>query len=149
MTRDKNRMDVIEFFDSTDAWRYNEHSARSVTLHKSITGQSARGRGRMYAVIETGGKQYRVEVGQTVDVELLNASVGDQVALERVLLVADEDTTRVGQPTLTGASVAATVVEHTRGPKTISFKYTPKKRYRRKTGHRQDYTRLHIDDIRA
>ena len=103
----------------------------------------------MYAVIETGGKQYRVEVGQTVEVELLDASVGDQVALERVLLVADGDTTRVGQPTLTGASVAATVVELTRGPKTISFKYTPKKRYRRKTGHRQDYTRLRIDDIRA
>ncbi|MFH1086295.1 MAG: 50S ribosomal protein L21 [Chloroflexota bacterium] len=103
----------------------------------------------MYAVIETGGKQYRVEVGQTIDVERLEAGVGDPVTLERVLLVSDDATTRVGQPTLVGASVAATVVEHTRGPKLIAFKYKAKERYRRKLGHRQDYTRLRIDDIRA
>ena len=101
----------------------------------------------MYAIIETGGKQYKVSVGQTIDVELLEASVGDRVELERVLMVAGGDTVQVGQPALGAAKIWATVVEHRRGPKLIIFKYRAKQRYRRKTGHRQHYTRLRIDEI--
>jgi large subunit ribosomal protein L21 len=103
----------------------------------------------MYAVVETGGKQYRVKVGQTVEVERLAANVGDTIELGRVLLVSDEETTHVGRPVVEGAKVAATVVEHGRGPKVIIFKYRAKQHYRRKNGHRQDFTRLRIDDISA
>jgi len=103
----------------------------------------------VYAVIETGGKQYKVMVGETVDVELLGANIGDKVELGRVLMVADEGNVRIGQPTVEGAKVSATVLDEVRGPKVIIFKYRAKERYRRKAGHRQDYTRLHIDEIVA
>ncbi len=103
----------------------------------------------MYAVIETGGKQYKVAVGDTVEVERLTANVGDTIALDRVLLVADEDGIRVGQPVLDHARVSATVMGLVKGPKEIIFKYRAKERYRRKTGHRQTYTRLRIDEITA
>lgn len=103
----------------------------------------------MYAVIETGGKQYKVAVGDTVDVELLDAQVGDKLELGRVLMVTDGDTVQVGKPHLDSAKVAATVVDEGRGRKVIVFKYRAKERYRRKAGHRQGYTRLHIDDIKA
>ncbi|HIC93080.1 MAG TPA: 50S ribosomal protein L21 [Anaerolineae bacterium] len=101
----------------------------------------------MYAVVETGGKQYRVEVGQIIEVEKLPFAVGEKVELDRVLLVADGDEVKVGQPTVKGAKVLATVVGHGRGKKVIVFKYKPKERYRRKLGHRQAYTRLLIDKI--
>ena len=103
----------------------------------------------MYAILETGGKQYKVVPGQTIDVECLEANAGDTVELERVLMVAEGDDIRVGRPVLDGASVLATVVEHGRGRKLIVFKYRAKQRYRRKTGHRQGYTRLRIDEIKA
>lgn len=103
----------------------------------------------MYAVVETGGKQYRVAVGETVDVELLPVAPGQPVTLDRVLMVSDEEGVRVGQPTVEGAQVRATVVEHGRGRKVVVFKYKAKNRYRRKTGHRQGFTRLHIDEIVA
>lgn len=103
----------------------------------------------MYAVLETGGKQYKVTAGQIVDVERLEASVGDTLELDRVLMVADGDDIKIGQPTLADASVSATVVEHGKGKKVIVFKYRAKQRYRRKVGHRQEYTRLRIDDIQA
>jgi large subunit ribosomal protein L21 len=103
----------------------------------------------MYAVIETGGKQYKVMVGETVDVELLPANTGDKVALDRVLLISDGENVQVGRPILENAKVSATVVGQVRGPKVIIFKYRPKQRFRHKTGHRQDYTRLHIDEIVA
>jgi large subunit ribosomal protein L21 len=103
----------------------------------------------MYAVIETGGKQYRVSPGQTVEVELLPAEPGATVTLDRVLLVSTEGRTLVGQPTVAGAHVVGTVSHEGRGPKVIVFKYKSKKRYRRKTGHRQDYTYLTITDIQA
>ena len=102
----------------------------------------------MYAVIESGGKQYKVAVGDTLDVESLDANAGDQVILDRVLMVAKEGDIQVGKPHL-DAQVAATVVSHGRGRKLIVFKYRAKQRYRRKTGHRQNYTRLRIDEIRA
>jgi large subunit ribosomal protein L21 len=103
----------------------------------------------MYAVIETGGKQYRVSPGQTVEVELLPAEPGATVTLERVLLVSDGDHTLVGKPTVAGGSVVGIVTKEGRGPKIIVFRYKSKKRYRRKTGHRQDYTYLTITDIQA
>ena len=102
----------------------------------------------MYAVVETGGKQYKVAEGQTVQVERLEANIGDTIELDRVLMVADGENVQVGQPTLEGARVAATVVEQGKGDKVVVFKYRPKQRYRVKRGHRQLYTRLHIDEIR-
>ncbi len=101
----------------------------------------------MYAVIETGGKQYKVTVGQTVDVERLDAEVGDLIDLDRVIMVADGEDVRIGRPALDDASVSATVLQHGRGRKVIVFKYRAKERYRRKAGHRQNYTRLRIDEI--
>jgi large subunit ribosomal protein L21 len=103
----------------------------------------------MYAVIETGGKQYRVSPGQTVEVELLPAEPGSSVALERVLLVSNDGNTVVGTPTVPGGRVMATVARLGRGKKIIVFKYNAKKRYRRTKGHRQDYTYLIVTDIQA
>jgi len=101
----------------------------------------------MYAIVETGGKQYRVQRGQIIDVERLPVEVGQQVELDKVLLVADDGEVTVGQPIVEGAKVRATVLRHDKARKIIVFKYKPKKRYRRKTGHRQHFTRLRIDEI--
>jgi large subunit ribosomal protein L21 len=101
----------------------------------------------MYAVIETGGKQYRVEVGTELEVELLEVEAGQSITLDRVLLVADGDRAAVGRPVVENASVAADVVRQMRGEKTISFKYRPKARSRVMKGHRQELTLLRISDI--
>ncbi len=101
----------------------------------------------MYAVIETGGKQYRVEVGTELEVELLDVAAGEALTFDRVLLVADGDIAAIGRPVVANASVAAEVVGRDRGPKTISFKYRPKARRRVKKGHRQELTLLRISDI--
>lgn len=101
----------------------------------------------MYAVIETGGKQYKVSPGQTVDVERLDVVEGGTVDLDRVLLIADGDKVVVGNPVVDGAKVVATSQGDGRGKKVIVFKYKPKVRYSKKTGHRQSYTRLTIDKI--
>jgi large subunit ribosomal protein L21 len=101
----------------------------------------------MYAVIETGGKQYRVEVGTELEVELLDANAGDAIKLDRVLLVADGEQASIGTPLVTGASVSAEVVRQDRAPKVISFKYRPKARRRVKKGHRQDFLLLRITDV--
>ena len=103
----------------------------------------------MYAVVESGGKQYKVVVGQTLDVEKLPAAPGEGVTLDRVVLVADGDEVKVGKPTVDGASVAATVVQHGLRKKAIIFRFRPKQRYRKHRGHRQEYTRLHIDAIKG
>ena len=102
----------------------------------------------MYAVIETGGKQYRVEVGTELEVELLDVEPGQSITLERVLLVADGAEAAIGTPMVDGAAVEAEVVGQTRGDKVIAFKYRPKARRRVKKGHRQDLTVLRIADIR-
>jgi large subunit ribosomal protein L21 len=102
----------------------------------------------MYAVIETGGKQYRVEVGTELEVELLDAEPGQAITLDRVLLVADGDESAIGRPVVADAAVSAEVVRQTRGEKLISFKYRPKARSRVKKGHRQDLTILRITDVR-
>ncbi len=104
----------------------------------------------MYAVIETGGKQYRVTVGQRLDVERLPVEAGGDVELDRVLMVGGEGAdVRIGTPVVAGARVVANVDEHHRGEKLIVYKMRPKKRYRRKIGHRQELTRLTIKDIVA
>ena len=102
----------------------------------------------MYAVVKSGGKQYKVKVGQTVDVELLDAKVGDTIEMDHVLMIADEEDVQIGRPSLDKARVVATILEHGKGKKVIAFKYKPKERYRRRKGHRQEYTQLHIDEIR-
>src|SRR6187200_2555230 len=101
----------------------------------------------MYAVIETGGKQYRVEVGTEFAVELLDVEPGKTVTIDRVLLVADGDDATIGQPVVDGAAVSAEVVRQARGEKLIAFKYRPKARSRVKKGHRQELTILRINDI--
>ncbi|MEA3060174.1 MAG: large subunit ribosomal protein [Sphingomonadales bacterium] len=102
----------------------------------------------MYAIVETGGKQYRVKPGDTVAVERLSGEPGETLDFDRVLLVAGNgDQARVGSPGVAGAVVRAEVVEHIRGEKIIVFRYKSKVRYRRKTGHRQSLTRLRITDI--
>jgi large subunit ribosomal protein L21 len=101
----------------------------------------------MYAVIETGGKQYRVELGTELQVELLDAEPGGTITLDRVLLVADGDAASIGRPLVESASVAAEVLRQERGEKVISFKYRPKARRRVKKGHRQELTVLRISDI--
>jgi len=101
----------------------------------------------MYAVIETGGKQYKVAPDETLQVELLLAEVGSTVELDRVLLIADGDSVDVGRPTVAGARVVAEVVAQEKGEKIIVFRYKRKVRYRRKTGHRQRLTRLLVKEI--
>jgi large subunit ribosomal protein L21 len=116
-----------------------------------MTGE-ARGKGAssdMFAVVETGGKQYKVSPGQTVEVEKLPAEPGDTVELGRVLLISTDDDTFVGTPLVEDAKVVARVAPMRRGPKLIVFRYKSKARYRRKTGHRQDYSVLTIEDIWA
>lgn len=103
----------------------------------------------MYVIVECGGRQYRAEEGHSFVVEKLPYEVGNTVTLEKVLLVADGDNVSVGQPAVNGAAVKATVVEQFRGQKIFVWKYRPKKRYRRRQGHRQSYTRLRVDEIVA
>ena len=102
----------------------------------------------MYAIVETGGKQYRVKPGDTVAVERLTVEPGETLDLARVLMIAGNgDAPRVGTPSVDGAVVRAEVLEHFRGEKIVVFRYKSKVRYRRKTGHRQSLTRLRITDI--
>ena len=101
----------------------------------------------MYAIIQTGGHQYRVAPGDTIEVERLDAEPGTDVELGEVLMVGGEDGVQIGTPLVGGAKVLARVVGQGRGAKLTVFKYKPKKRYRRKTGHRQSITRLAIKEI--
>src|SRR4051794_13055696 len=101
----------------------------------------------MYAVIETGGKQYRAADGTQLKGEPLHAEPGETTTLERVLLVPDGDDANIGRPLVRGAEVSAEVLRQARGEKTISFKYRPKARSRVKKGHRQELTVLRISDI--
>lgn len=102
----------------------------------------------MYAVIESGSKQFKVAVGQTIDVEKLAVEPGASVTLDRVVLVADGESVSIGKPTVDGAAVKATVVGHGLRRKALIFHYFPKQRYRVKRGFRQQYTRLRIDEIK-
>jgi len=100
----------------------------------------------IYAVVETGGKQYKVSPGQTIEVEKLSTS-GDTVELDKVYLIADGDKVTVGNPTVPGAKVIANVVGNGKGDKVIVYKFKAKVRFRRKRGHRQPYTKLAIKEI--
>jgi large subunit ribosomal protein L21 len=103
----------------------------------------------MYAVIETGGKQYRVAPGDTLEVERLDTETGKTFAFERVLFVAKEGQFSVGAPTVPRASIAAEVVEHLRGPKKVTFKMKRRKGYHKTIGHRQELTRVKINEIKV
>ena len=101
----------------------------------------------MYAVVATGGKQYRVEAGSELLVERVVADAGSSITFDRVLLIGDGDSVTVGTPTVAGASVSGTIVGDAKGPKLVIFKFKQKVKYRRHTGHRQHLTRVRIDDI--
>lgn len=101
----------------------------------------------MYAVVRTGGKQYRVESGSILEVEKLDGSVGDTITLDDVLLVSAADNVRIGQPTVDGATVTAKITGQHRAKKILVFRYRPKKRIRVRRGHRQYRTRLEIQSI--
>ncbi len=103
----------------------------------------------MYAVVRTGGKQVRVSPGDAVWIEKLSGQVGDTVELDEVLLIGGDGETRVGAPRVDGAKVVATITAHGRGEKIVVFKMKRRKGYRRKQGHRQDYTQVQIDRIDA
>jgi len=103
----------------------------------------------MYAVIKTGGKQYRVSAGEKLRVESLPAEVGAEITLDQVLMVSDGDKVTTGSPIVAGASVKATVVAHGRGEKIRIFKMRRRKHYRKTQGHRQNYTEIEISGISA
>jgi large subunit ribosomal protein L21 len=102
----------------------------------------------MYAVIETGGKQYRVAVGESIEVETLAGEVGSEIEFNRVLALVDGDTVKAG-PAAEGALVKGTITAHGRGDKTIVFKFKRKKQYKRTIGHRQNFTRVAVSEIVA
>ena len=103
----------------------------------------------MYAVVKTGGKQYRVVAGDKLKVEQIPADVGAEVILDQVLMVGEGESVRLGQPTLAGATVKATVLAHGRGEKVKIFKMRRRKHYQKHQGHRQNYTALRIEAISA
>jgi large subunit ribosomal protein L21 len=103
----------------------------------------------MYAVIKTGGKQYKVSAGEKLKIESILAEVGSEIVLDQVLLVADGDKVTAGTPLVTGATVKATVVAHGRGEKIKIFKLRRRKHYRKSLGHRQNYTEIQISGITA
>ena len=103
----------------------------------------------MYAVIRTGGKQYRVEEGDVVKIEKIDGERGSELTFDDVLLVGNDDETHVGTPTVSGASVSGTIIEQDRDKKIVVFKFRRRKNYIRKQGHRQSYTRVRINGIAA
>ena len=103
----------------------------------------------MYAVIKTGGKQYRVSAGETLKIESVAGDVGSEIVLDKVLMVADGDKLNVGKPLVNGASVKATIVSHGRGDKIKIFKMRRRKHYQKHQGHRQNFTEIRIDGISA
>ena len=114
---------------------------------KSATRGSNEAADSRYAIIATGGKQYRVAVGDVINVERLDAEVGSSVTIDQVLLIGGAGAAQIGTPVVEGATVSADVVDAMRGEKIVVFKYKPKKRYRRRTGHRQALTKLAITAI--
>ena len=100
-----------------------------------------------YAVIETGGKQYRIEKGNTLDIERIEAEPGQSVKLSNVLALSDGKELTVGAPQVEGAEITAQVVEHLRGPKVVAFKKKRRKGYKKKIGHRQELTKIKIESL--
>ena len=103
----------------------------------------------MYAIVDTGGKQYKVQKGETLRIEKIPGEVGSQVSFDKILMLADDDNVKIGRPVLDDVAVKGHVVEQEKAQKIIVFKYKKRKRYRRKQGHRQQYTAVKIDSIEA
>ena len=103
----------------------------------------------MYAVIMTGGKQYRVNEGDTIDVERLPVEVGNEIEFNKVLLIGGENDTRIGKPVVAGAKVTCKVLDHGRGPKVLAFKKRRRKNSKKIIGHRQEFTRLFVSGIKV
>jgi len=131
------------------AWNWRRRAANASKCKvsgKPMTGINQRS-SAMYAVVKTGGKQYRITPGEKLKVEQMTADVGAQVVLDQVLMVGEGENVRLGQPTVAGATVNATVVSHGRGEKVEIFKMRRRKHYQKHQGHRQNYTELKIDSI--
>ncbi len=103
----------------------------------------------MYAIVETGGKQYRLEEGKYTDIELLDVNAGEKVTFEKVVMLVNGKKSKVGAPYVEGATIEGTIVKHDKAKKIIVFKQRPKKGYRKKQGHRQQFTRVMINKINA
>jgi large subunit ribosomal protein L21 len=127
------------------AWNFAYYSRFAV--QKAVNYQTKTGVSGMYAVIKTGGKQYRVAPGEKIKIETVEAEVGATIVLDQVLMVADGEAVKVGSPTVAGAKVSATVVSHGRGPKIRIFKMRRRKHYQKTQGHRQNYTEIRVDAI--
>jgi len=100
-----------------------------------------------YAIVEDGGKQYKAVIGESIEVDIYPLEVGEEIDMDRVLLISDGENIKVGTPFIQGAKIEATVVAQVKGPKVTVFRYKAKERIRSKTGHRQKYTRVRIDAI--
>jgi len=103
----------------------------------------------MYAVIATGGKQYKVETGETVTIEKLPGAIGDEVSFDNILMFSDGENVKIGQPAVENATVKGRIVEQKKAKKILVFKYKRRKRFRKTQGHRQQYTAVKIDTIEA
>ncbi len=137
------------FLDSASLHMITCFGNRSAEVFKHSTsdGESSEMRNNMYAIVETGAKQYRVEVGTEFSVEKLRGEVGDSVTLDKVLLIKSDEETLIGTPYIEGAGVKATIVAQGKAPKVIIFKYLAKKDSRKKKGHRQPFTLLRVEAI--
>ncbi len=100
-----------------------------------------------YAIVEDGGKQFKAVIGESIEVDRYPLEVGEEIDMDRVLLISDGETVKVGTPFIKGAKIQGTVIAHTKGPKVTVFHYMAKERIRTKTGHRQKYTQVRIDAI--
>jgi len=120
---------------------------RAITLKRAKIAYLESSRLNMYAIVRDRGMQYRIEQGKTIDVALLDVEQGSEIELDEVLLIGNTDEVKVGSPLVAGAKVRAQVLGEVKGEKIIVFRYRNKKRYRRRTGHRQHYTRIKISEI--
>ena len=143
-------MTLGQVFDLTGEFRYYSGLGLHVFVQNSSTArlitQNAM-ESTMYAVIKTGGKQYRVAPGEKIKIEQIPADVGAQIVLDQVLMVADGEAVKVGNPLVSGATVSATVIAHGRGAKVKIFKMRRRKHYQKTQGHRQNYTEIRVDSI--
>lgn len=147
-----------EFLDSVGRPCYTESPASleagsffstGLLVRVGRTASARRRELRVYAIVESGGKQYRVEPGAILALERIPGEVGSRVDLDRVLMVSDGAQVRIGNPTVPGARVVSEIMAQTRGEKIDVFKFKKRKKYRRKTGHRQELTRIRIAEIVA
>jgi large subunit ribosomal protein L21 len=116
-------------------------------VEAQVCGEVKIGEKMKYAIVESGGKQYKAVEGGFIEVDRLSVEAGQPFELNAVLLLVDGEAIHVGTPTVQGALVKAKIIDHVKGPKLVIFNYRPKKRYRVKTGHRQQYTRMQIESI--